>query len=89
MIAVNSLRILLVYPALDIRGRIGDSLAHGFPLSENAVPVPARSLDQSGSEDLPADLLPLFLHLLPDEFFERIRGLEKIRQDNRVYTSAR
>ena len=74
--------------SLDIRRRIGDILVHGLPLSENAAPASAGILDQFGSEDLPASLLPLFLHLLPDEFFERIRGLEKIRQNNRVYTSA-
>ena len=75
--------------SLDIRRRIGDILVHGLPLSENAAPASAGIFDQFGSEDLPASLLPLFLHLLPDEFFERIRGLEKIRQNNRVYTSAR
>ncbi len=36
----------------------------------------------------PADVLSLFLRLLPSEFFDRLRQQEKLRESNRVYNSA-
>ena len=39
-------------------------------------------------EASPADVLSLFLRLLPAEYFAHLRKEEKIRQNNRVYTHA-
>ncbi len=36
----------------------------------------------------PADVLTLYQRLLPAEFFEQLREKEKLRENNRVYTSA-
>ena len=36
----------------------------------------------------PADVLSLFLRLLPSEFFDQLRQKEKLRESNRVYNAA-
>ncbi len=57
-------------------------------MARSLVEGEARGGIQAGLTAAPADVLSLFLRLLPSEFFDRLRQEEKLRESNRVYNAA-
>jgi len=69
---------LFSYSLVD--GSLGSALAAGLETS-----APATAYNEAG---LKPEVLALFLHLLPPEFFSAALRQAKVRENNRIYTSA-
>jgi len=73
---------------LDISQRVGYSLLDGSIVSQSVSGVESNRGIQSCLGTTPADVLSLYLRLLPVGFLQQLRQKEKLRENNRVYNQS-